>query len=450
MDNKDLTEKFVEGSISDNECEALFAELNHNSELTDELQQNLYMDELLEQSFIEEKSAENFLANLTEKLKEENRQKKGRTGKFSKQSTGKFNKISTGKFSKQSTGQYKKPVIKKKSQAPILIFSAIAACFAVGFTLIVLNNNASDSSPTLSSNSNNTPEVNSNLYIQDIKGTVNINRDGKTMALKDGDFILKGDTLSAQEESTGSLYFISEKTKITLNPESEFSIESDISKTESNKTFNVKKGRVSFDVAHQKDGFNFSIKSNKANSRVIGTRLEVNTLSDSTTVKVFEGLVRVKNKLTSETIDVPGNHYVNIMDSAFPNVCSISGKAPKVIGFSLVNAESDKLVKDFENLKDGIVLKRSQIPQSLSIRINASNNDRIHGVKTQLRNSNGKIIGFNISKYEKVLPYTMTGDKVAGDYEGWIPTPGEYILEVQVFNLKQVEADSASFTFTIR
>ena len=436
MNNKDLTEKFVEGSISDNECEALFAELNHNSELTDELQQNLYMDELLEQSLIEEKSADNFLANLTEKLKEENRQKKARTGKFNKMSTGKFNKLATGKHKIQVIKK------KKKSQTPIFIFSAVAACLAIGLTIVVLNKP--------SSKPMNVAEINSNLYIQDIDGTINLKRNGKTLPLKDGDFILKGDILTADKTSTGSLYFISEKTKILLKPESKFSIESDISKSERNKVFNVQKGRVYFDVAHQKDGSNFAIKSTKGNSRIIGTRLEVNTQSDSTTVKVFEGLVRVTNKLSGEIINVPGNHFVNIMDDSFPNVQTISGKVPKVIGFSLVNAESDKLVKNFEIIKDGAILEKSQIPQSLSIRINASNNEYIHGVSTKLKNSQGKMINFNVGKYEKVLPYTMTGDKVPGDYYGWEATPGEYILEVEVININKQKTDSASLTFTIR
>ena len=446
MSNKDLTEKFVEGTISDAECEALFAELNHNSEMTDELQQNLYMDELLEQSLVEEKSADNFLANLTERLKEENRQKKIRTGSFSKASTGKFNKASTGKFNRLSSGTYKKPNMKKKkrnSQAPILIFSAIAACVAVGFTILLVNNK--ENSPSVASTN-----INSNLYVQDIKGTVSVKRNGKLTNLKDGDFIFKGDQLSSADNGTASLYFISEKTKISLKSGSRFSIDSDISKSEANKVFNVQQGRVYFDVAHQQDGFHFSIKSSKANSRIIGTRLEVNTLSDSTTVKVFEGLVRVKSKLSGDIIDVPGNHYVNIMDDTFPNLRSISGKAPKVTSFSLVNAETDKLVEGFEILKDGIILDQTQIPQKLSIRINASNNERIHGVRTQLKDSNGKIIDFNMTNFEKILPYTMTGDKIAGDYQAWEPKPGEYILQVDVIDIKKKKTDSASLTFTIR
>ena len=438
MDNRDLTEKFVEGSISDNECEALFAELNHNSELTDELQQNLYMEELLEQSFVEEKSAENFIANLTEKLKEENRQKKSRSGSFNKLSTGRFNKINTGK--------HRRPLVKakkKKSQAPIIIFSAIAACFAVGLTIIVLNKGTSTSVAS-------TPEVSSNLYIQDIVGTVNLNRNGKTIALKDGDFILKGDSLSASTGSTGSLYFISEKTKIVLNPESKFSIDSDVDKSEKNKAFTVNKGKVLFDVAHQIDDYNYTIKSGKADAKIIGTRLEVNSQENASTIKVYEGLVRVSSKLSGDTVDVPGNHYVNIADNSFPNIRTISGNKPKVIGFSLVNAKSDKIVKGFEILKDGIVLNRSDIPQALSIRINASNNERIHGVKTSLKDSKGKIVQFTAGNYEKILPYTMTGDTIAGDYKEWIAASGEYILEVEVFDLKKKKTDTATLTFTIR
>lgn len=432
MNEKHLIEKFVEEEISETEILDLFQELNSNSEMTDELQQNLYMDELMEQSFKEGKSADVFLKNLTERIQEEN----------------KAVKMRTGKFNKLSSGSYRKPVIKKpkrKAPAPILIFSAIAACFAIGLTVLVVK-----SSESTAPGSSTAPAVSSNLFIQDIKGTVNVNRAGSTMELKDGDFILKGDVLTAGANSSGTLNFISEKTRIIMNSESEFAIESEIQKTETNKVFNVQKGRVYFDVAHQKDGFNFLIKSTMADSTIIGTRLEVKAQKDSTTVKVFEGLVRVRSKFSGDVVDVPGNHYVNIMDASFPNICSISRGTPKVIGFSLVNARSDKLVEGYEILKDGIVLEQSQIPAYLSIRINTSNSDHIEGVKTRLIDSKGQIVTFNVSNYEKVLPYSMTGDKITGDFFEWKPDPGEYILEADVINLRGMKTDSASLTFTIR
>ena len=450
MCEKDLLEKFVEEEISEAETLDLFQELNSNSEMTDELQHNLYMNELMEQSFKEERSANVFIENLTERIQEEN----------------KSIKMRTGKFNKLNSGTYKKPVSKKKkkkSPAPILIFSAIAACLAIGLTVLaVKNQNSSVSSGTSTADASTSrttptelssisPEVSSNLYIQDVKGLVTVKRKGQTFKLKNGDFILKGDVLATGQKGAGSLYFISEKTKIILRPKSEFSIESKIDKTEQNKIFHVLKGRAYFDVAHQQDGANFSIKSTMADSRIIGTRLEVSSLSDSTTVKVFEGLVRVKSKLSGDIVDVPGNHYVSILDSSYPIIRSINGKVPKVIGFSLVDARSDKLAKGFEILKDGIILKRSQIPEFLSIRINTSNSEYIDGVRTLLKDSKGELIEFKGStKYEKFLPYTMTGDKIPGDYNEWEATPGEYILEVEVYNLTHFRADSETLTFTIR
>lgn len=431
MDNKDLIEKFIEGSLSEKESSALFEELNHNSELTDELQKSLYMDELLEQSFNEEKSDEVFIAELTEKLKEENRQGKQRSGKFNKLNTNKVRRV--------------KPVNRKKSSSPILIFSAIAACMAVGLTILILSKSSKNDRRTQG------PQISSNLYIQDIKGSVSINRDGKMIELSDGDFILKGDLLVTDSAGKGSLYFISEKTKIIINPDSEFHIESDISKSEQNKVFNVQKGRVYFDVAHQKDGYNFKIKSGKADSRIIGTRLEVKNLSDSTTVKVFEGLVRVKNKLSGDIVDVPGNHYVNIMDSNFPDIRSINGNTPRILGFTLIDATSDKNVEGYEILKDGIILDKTEIPPFISIRINASNNQNVDGVRNTLKDSEGNEITFmKGAKYEKILPYTLTGDSIPGDYNKWEPKPGEYTLESTVHNSNKVKTDSKTLTFIIR
>ena len=433
MNEKHLIEKFVEEEISEAETLDLFQELNSNSAMTDELQQNLYMDELMEQSFKEDKSADVFLKNLTNRIQEENKSVKMRTGKFNK----------------LNSGSYKKPIIKKKkksSPAPILIFSAIAACLAVGLTILVVKN---ENTGTVSSGSA-APNVSSNLYIQDINGNISVTRNGQSHKLKNGDFILENDVLTADNNSSGSLYFISEKTTITLRPKSKFSIDSKIDSAEKDKVFNVLKGRVYFDVAHQELGHNFSIKSSKADSRIIGTQLEVSTLADSTTVKVFEGLVRVKNKLSGDIVDVPGNHYVNILDASFPDIQSISGNVPKVLGFSLVDARSDKLAKGFENLKDGMVLKKSDIPQFLSIRINTSNSKHIHGVRSVLRDSDGRIVEFNVTKYEKILPYTMTGDKILGDYHEWEAPPGKYKLAVEVFNTYQTRTDTATLKFTVK
>ena len=428
MDNKDLIEKFIEGSLSEKESSALFEELNHNSELTDELQKSLYMDELLEQSFNEEKSDEVFIAELTEKLKDENRQVKQRSGKFNKLNTNKVRRV--------------KPVKRKKSSSPILIFSAIAACLAVGLTILILSKSSPNDQGTQGQ------QISSNLYIQDIKGTVSINRNGNISNLQDGDFILKGDVLSAGSNSTGSLYFISEKTKVILNSNSKFSIDSDIGKDEKHKVFDVMHGRIYFNVAHQNPGFSFTIKSGKADSKVIGTRLEVNSDSQASTVKVFEGLVRVTSKIANQVVDVPGNHMVNIADDSFPNVQSITGKRPQVLGFTLVNAKSDTIITGYEVLKDGTILKKAEMPRYLSIRINASNYERVDGVRATLRNSKGNLVF--PSKYEKVLPYTMTGDTIAGDYNEWEPAPGEYILDVDVFDLNRNKTDSSSLTFTIQ
>lgn len=431
MDNKDLIEKFIEGSLSEKESSALFEELNHNSELTDELQKSLYMDELLDQSFNEEKSEDVFISELTEKLKEENRHIKQRTGKFNRLNTNKIRRVP--------------PKKRNKPSSLILIFSAVAACFAVGLTILILSKSSTDSPRAPGQ------QISSNLYIQDIKGSVSVNRDGKMVELSDGDFIIKGDLLVTDSASKGSLYFISEKTKIIINPDSEFHIESDISRSEQNKVFNVRKGRVYFDVAHQKDGYNFKIKSGKADSRIIGTRLEVKNLSDSTTVKVFEGLVRVKSKLSGDIVDVPGNHYVNIMDFNFPDICSINGNTPRILGFTLIDATPDKIVEGYEILKDGIILDKTEIPQFISIRINASNNLNVDGVRNTLKDSEGNEITFmKGAKYERILPYTLTGDSVPGDYNNWEPKPGEYTLESTVYNSKKVKTDSKTLTFIIR
>jgi hypothetical protein len=428
MNEKDLIEKFIEEeALTDEERETLLKALTDNYELTDELQTNLYMDELLEQALDDEKTGDVFIAKLKERINNEKIASKKKTLNRSSSSKKRSHKSITVI-----------PPKKKPSLLPVYI-GAVAACLIISLVVAfyIMNQQNNSNSPFKNGDS-------SNLYVQDIKGSVNITRDGQTNILKEGDFILKGDIISSESSSTCKLYFISEKTVVSIMSDSQLKIGSEISKDTSQKIFFINKGRVGFDVAKQADGTDFLIKTGKSSSRVIGTRLEVS----QNKVSVFEGLVRVDCLEAKQTIDLPGNHFVELKGASYPNIKSISGERPEILGYSLIDARKDQLVNVYERLQSGIILKKEDIPKYISIRINVSNNQKISHVNAVLKDSAGDIL---FKKKEEFLPHSMAGDTTKkGDYEEWDAPAGQYILEVTIFNKSNKKTDHSSLIFTIK
>ena len=223
---KDSIEKYIEESLSEEERDDFFHKLNHDSELIDELQVNLYMDDLLEQASNPERSEGAFLKKLTKAIEEQNQDSAPK-------------KISSKKFKKVKSSRRKR---RSKSPVPFLTITTIAACLVTCFTLLVISNSSSKGS--------NVAKHNSNLYIQDIEGEVFVTRNNKKSQLKDGDYIFEDDFISTGNSGKASLRYLSENSTAKIKPNSALSIMTNTDKSELDKVLFVKRGRVSFDIVN--------------------------------------------------------------------------------------------------------------------------------------------------------------------------------------------------------
>jgi hypothetical protein len=107
-------------------------------------------------------------------------------------------------------------------------------------------------------------------------------------------------------------------------------------------------------------------------------------------------------------------------------VVTVSAGAPssdqKLVSFTLINADTDTDIKVISN---GEVLNLAKLPtKNLNIRANTSPSK----VGSVVFNLNGKI------KNENTAPYSLKGDN-NGDYVGWIPSLGDYVLTGSVYSL---------------
>ncbi|MCM8536407.1 MAG: FecR family protein [Lentisphaeraceae bacterium] len=427
--NDNLTGKCIEGTLTIREEKTLLKQLEVSSEFTDKLQYNLQVDELLQQTLVKEKSAEIFMAELNKRLKQVAVPNPTRIT---------HTRLQTSKFRARTRKS-------KKQTFPPLLLAAVAASLLIGFFLFFMNIQSRETQNLVVQTPVKT--IQSILAIDEIDGDLEITRNGKSYLAKSGDYLLKGDTLKTKESSTASLKFTNETTEITLKSQSTLLIESSMKKQQPRKVFMVDDGEVFFDVEHQPEDYSFIINTKKSRSKVIGTQLSVKHEDSESSVKVLEGLVRVENTLTNVFVDVPGNHFVSIKDDSYPNVRTLGSDPPKVLSFSLIDTVKSKFSPGYERLNNGVVLKLSELPDEISLRINLSNNHRIMHLMRSFKDSNFKVIS---SGKELFAPYTMLPDMMEQKaYYGWAPKVGTYYLDIRPFDINGQKLKKYRFTFTI-
>ncbi|HUQ66576.1 MAG TPA: PQQ-dependent sugar dehydrogenase [Flavitalea sp.] len=97
----------------------------------------------------------------------------------------------------------------------------------------------------------------------------------------------------------------------------------------------------------------------------------------------------------------------------------------KITSFTLVNADTDK---DLQTLNNGAVIDlKTLAARKLNIRANTSTSPAARSVSFNLSGAQTR------NKTDDIIPYSLFGD-VNGDYAGWNPVAGNYILKGTPFN----------------
>ncbi|MHC4295857.1 MAG: DUF5060 domain-containing protein [Planctomycetota bacterium] len=97
-------------------------------------------------------------------------------------------------------------------------------------------------------------------------------------------------------------------------------------------------------------------------------------------------------------------------------------RAQEVVGFTLIDASTDKEIRP---LRDGDTIDFETEGGALNIRADVRGN--VGSVRFELNSGQG-----TETETETAPPYSIGGDR-RGDYDAWMPSPGEYRLTVVVF-----------------
>ncbi len=117
-------------------------------------------------------------------------------------------------------------------------------------------------------------------------------------------------------------------------------------------------------------------------------------------------------------------------------VSTVSLRAQEVVGFTLIDASTDQEIRP---LRDGETINFKTEGAELNIRADVRGN--VGSVRFELN-------GGQWTKTETAPPYSIGGDR-RGDYDAWMPSPGEYRLTVVPFadgSGAQGKAKTISFT----
>lgn len=212
------------------------------------------------------------------------------------------------------------------------------------------------------------------------------------------------------------------------------------------------------DVAKQTVGKELIIWTPKASATVLGTKFRIDAFSTYSSLTVTKGLVGFERHSDRKYIKVPAEHFAVTSWDSFvakslkpvPKVAKVAhskpehvklasppvlDNEPKVASFSLVDAETGKVIKGYENIKDGMLINLSKVnAKTFNITANTIP-EKVSFVRVSYADPNNK----TYSLKEEFHPYSILGDELnrGGEYKKWNLINGSYEIKAQPFQDKK-------------
>jgi len=142
--------------------------------------------------------------------------------------------------------------------------------------------------------------------LADVQGFgLSLERAGQALPATPGTRLQPGDVLRTPGNGTAAISFLPEKTRIVLNPGSEFKLASN----SRGKRFALHFGKLESSVARQRPFQPMVITTPQAEATVVGTAFTLSTTTNSTRLDVAEGKVRFTRLSDGAAVKVPADHY---------------------------------------------------------------------------------------------------------------------------------------------
>lgn len=165
------------------------------------------------------------------------------------------------------------------------------------------------------------------------------------LADKKGDevaYLEEGNTITVPSDKECYLLFPGDKTSMALAPKSKMGLYA----TLNGPKIKLFQGSLSADITKQPEGRFMSFETLKVDAQIIGTKIKVDAIGNNTYFHVYEGLVKVVDKLKKETLTLAENQAVELTpESKFeikPSSEVVKNKIKAAQGLELWLDASDK------------------------------------------------------------------------------------------------------------
>jgi len=206
-------------------------------------------------------------------------------------------------------------------------------------------------------------------------------------------------------------------TRLEIRPSSR--IRELLERSAGGKSVFLERGSLTADVVRQPEGRPLIVITPLAEAKVLGTKFTLFAESSSTRLDVTEGRVEIARREDGAAAVVTADHFAVVARGTPVE----ARPAMAVVSFTLINADTDRPIAEFDPLKDGAVITLAKLPtRSLNIRANTSP-PSVGCVQFALDgNSNHST--------EREAPYALEASStgVSPDYAAWAYTMGAHTL----------------------
>jgi len=189
-------------------------------------------------------------------------------------------------------------------------------------------------------------------------------------------------------------------------------------------------GAVEAEVAAQPAEYPMAINSEHGNAVVVGTKLSFQKNAERARLEVIKGEVRLEPESNHEPVLVIAGEFAEASRSEAPKTGLIDPpEVNRVLGFTLMNAETDEPIGD-EVLTEGQTISLSSLPtKQISLRVELAGK-KPFSVQLSVFREDGKDTDLKPLPPQHHPPYYVTGDhsgsKRSGYARPWTPPPGPY------------------------
>jgi hypothetical protein len=168
--------------------------------------------------------------------------------------------------------------------------------------------------------------------LAEITGTgLSIKRANQALSATVGIKLRNGDVLRTPADTTATITFAPEKTRITLQPNTELKLIS----TSLGKRLALRAGQLDASVAHQGPLRPMVLLTQQARATVVGTEFILIATANSARLEVFDGVVRLAKLSDGQVVQVPSGSFAVATAGTNLGLQPITGKVLREVWFDL-------------------------------------------------------------------------------------------------------------------